>query len=170
MGALSDQDYLARLYISNYFGRRRFVQVCVRPLRCRQRFRYRFFRSQPDRRLNDSSGHFDESRTVACRQRFSCTRCFRIGEGRLYRSNIAASDITDDGDTGCHWPTHARGCRSRSSADENSKSQTQTAETRCRRQQIPAGRGSEGLRIGRVRCISLGIQPANRLPRLGETR
>ena len=102
VGALSDQDYLARLYISNYFGRRRFIQVCVRPLRCRQRFRYRFFRSQPNRRLNDSSGYFDESRTVACRQRLSCTRCFRIGEGRLYRSNIAASDITDDGDTGCY--------------------------------------------------------------------
>ena len=102
VGALSDQDYLARLYISNYFGRRNFIQVCVRPLRCRQRFRYRSFRSQPNCRLNDSSGHFDESRTVACRQRFSCTRCFRIGEGRLYRGNIVASDITDDGDTGCY--------------------------------------------------------------------
>ena len=56
MGAQCDQDYLARLYFFDCYGGRRFIQVCVRSLRCRQRFRHRSFRGRPDRRHQAISG------------------------------------------------------------------------------------------------------------------
>ena len=172
MGAQCDQDYLARLYFFDCYGGRRFIQVCVRSLRCRQRFRHRSFRGRPDRRHQAISGDAHESGPVARRRlRFSCTRFSCTRDTELAKANdvavellarISPAIVTPD-IVSRHWQEIRP---SRSSADENSKGEAQTGEKRTHDQQTSVGTGSAGLPTGRVRRISLGIQPPNRLPPL----
>ena len=185
MGAQCDQDYLAWLYFFDYFGRRRFIQVCIRPFRRRQCFRYRHFGGQTGpsvrRPLQDT---LTKAERLPGRQRLSRTQCRRIGEHCLPRNRalertppaIVTPDVVDRqtvvDDRRLLIDRHVVVAGARRAAPpvvrqtRIRKTQAQAAEARCCRQQIPPPADFEELPVGRVRCISLRTQFADWLPQL----